>query len=566
MPHCGGAHSCNCVVTGDGVSGSGTLSDPYVITSVLEDGDGNLSPAVLAEIGNAAAAYFEEGGAPFLATYFPENYGAKGDGVTDDQPSIQAMYDAIKASGKPALVRYRARTYLLHNEVQVKSNDTSNLAYGAVFLGGTSPTDNGGLVTIVDRGDSSRTIQRIQWHGGTFIPRNAYDNGFNVVSAEDVLVTDIHVNGTIAGQRGIAIQTAAPYGSIKRVSIIGCSVNGPALTDSFNLNCNLTLPGVVCEDISFRNIHASGSAMGVRIGCSQLGQTLSRVVVSDAAVDNCRIGIQFNDTTDSSITDVDITNLSGSGGAVGRGIDSRLVTRGRIANVRASGTSTNSAFSMATGTGLEMSNISATGPFAIGLYVGVTDATVRHASFKDCVIGLNTTLGTGRSVYRGFTFDGVSTPVNTYRASDTYVDFVTRTGTVTSDITPNSNLDTISVPPIGYATTTGFTYNPTNRGMKSSGTSGNNLTFRLALAAGTYMLRAAHTRGPDRGIYTFKMDGISVGTLDGYSGTVNDVLQSVTGIVVTKPSSILTVSMESANASSSSYVGDLFDLSLTRTA
>ena len=38
MPHCGGAHSCNCVVTGDGVSGSGTLSDPYVITSVPEGG------------------------------------------------------------------------------------------------------------------------------------------------------------------------------------------------------------------------------------------------------------------------------------------------------------------------------------------------------------------------------------------------------------------------------------------------------------------------------------------------------------------------------------------------
>lgn len=40
MPHCGGAYSCNCVVTGDGVSGSGTLSDPYVITSVPEGGGG----------------------------------------------------------------------------------------------------------------------------------------------------------------------------------------------------------------------------------------------------------------------------------------------------------------------------------------------------------------------------------------------------------------------------------------------------------------------------------------------------------------------------------------------
>ena len=44
MPHCGGAYSCNCVVTGDGVSGSGTLSDPYVITSVPEGGGGGSGP------------------------------------------------------------------------------------------------------------------------------------------------------------------------------------------------------------------------------------------------------------------------------------------------------------------------------------------------------------------------------------------------------------------------------------------------------------------------------------------------------------------------------------------
>ena len=55
MPHCGGAYSCNCVVTGDGVSGSGTLSDPYVITSVPEGGGvptwSTISgkPAVVAE-------------------------------------------------------------------------------------------------------------------------------------------------------------------------------------------------------------------------------------------------------------------------------------------------------------------------------------------------------------------------------------------------------------------------------------------------------------------------------------------------------------------------------------
>ena len=73
MPHCGGAHSCNCVVTGDGVSGSGTLSDPYVITSVPEGGgavdsvNGEVGAVVLdaADVGAAAAA---EQSLPALAT------------------------------------------------------------------------------------------------------------------------------------------------------------------------------------------------------------------------------------------------------------------------------------------------------------------------------------------------------------------------------------------------------------------------------------------------------------------------------------------------------------------
>ena len=52
MPHCGGAYSCNCVVTGDGVSGSGTLSDPYVITSVPEGGGGVTDHGALTGLGD----------------------------------------------------------------------------------------------------------------------------------------------------------------------------------------------------------------------------------------------------------------------------------------------------------------------------------------------------------------------------------------------------------------------------------------------------------------------------------------------------------------------------------
>ena len=71
MPHCGGAHSCNCVVTGDGVSGSGTLSDPYVITSVPEGGgavdsvNGEVGAVVL-DAADVARTVSEGGGTQIL--------------------------------------------------------------------------------------------------------------------------------------------------------------------------------------------------------------------------------------------------------------------------------------------------------------------------------------------------------------------------------------------------------------------------------------------------------------------------------------------------------------------
>ena len=137
MPHCGGAYSCNCVVTGDGVSGSGTLSDPYVITSVPEGGgavdsvNGEVGAVVLdaADVGadpagtaaglvgalvipdspdDIGAATAAQGAKADTAVQPGDlvvnvrDFGAVGDGVADDTAAFNAACAAAKAVLVPA--------------------------------------------------------------------------------------------------------------------------------------------------------------------------------------------------------------------------------------------------------------------------------------------------------------------------------------------------------------------------------------------------------------------------------------------------------------------------------
>lgn len=90
----------------------------------------------------------------------------------------------------------------------------------------------------------------------------------------------------------------------------------------------------------------------------------------------------------------------------------------------------------------------------------------------------------------------------------------------------------------------------------------------VVLAAGTWTLSLLHATGIDVGIYTASLDGVSIGTIDGYAASgVNNVVSTITGITVAPSGKKrLLLKMATKNATSTSYLARISGLRLLRTA
>jgi hypothetical protein len=95
--------------------------------------------------------------------------------------------------------------------------------------------------------------------------------------------------------------------------------------------------------------------------------------------------------------------------------------------------------------------------------------------------------------------------------------------------------------------------------LESSGAQNDEITFKVALAAGTWSITWMIFKLVNAGIYTISLDGVSQGTVDGYnSGTQVNQMMTLTGLVATTSGlHDLNFKMATKNASSSGYYGDL---------
>lgn len=101
----------------------------------------------------------------------------------------------------------------------------------------------------------------------------------------------------------------------------------------------------------------------------------------------------------------------------------------------------------------------------------------------------------------------------------------------------------------------------------TSGVDGDNLSYKVYLAAGTYTLQLYTASHTDRGIADFDIDGVEVASFDLYVGVGWNTVKTQTSIAVaTSGLKTLRVRADGKNESSSSYVIPLTSIALWRTA
>src|SRR5262245_8646067 len=95
-----------------------------------------IATAVTVVVGGAAVALVTAASA---ATFNVRDYGAVGNGTTNDTPAINAAINAANSAGG-GVVQFPAGTYKSKNTIHMKSNITLQLDAGSTILGSSADT------------------------------------------------------------------------------------------------------------------------------------------------------------------------------------------------------------------------------------------------------------------------------------------------------------------------------------------------------------------------------------------------------------------------------------------
>ncbi|HET8868895.1 MAG TPA: glycosyl hydrolase family 28-related protein [Aquabacterium sp.] len=239
-----GMLSVSTLLSGCGGGGGGTASTTATGANTIEHSE--LVNTNLAQTAPATPARFAVGMddleviGPFPSwANAKRDYGAVGDGVTDDAPALQRALNELGQSGKPSVLYLPAGTYKIGTTLRLTGN-----SFGTGFLGigiiGESPSTtkiawagtSGGTMLIQDGGYNVR-YSRITWDGkgsaGIGIAHwwNSAAGTMYDASSEDVdeVFQDMDV-GIMAGRTGTNYGQMNSEGQVRRVTFLRNRIAG----------------------------------------------------------------------------------------------------------------------------------------------------------------------------------------------------------------------------------------------------------------------------------------------------------------------------------------------------
>lgn len=380
-----------------------------------------------------------------------KDFGAVGDGVTDDTTAIQSALDSIGTSG--GIVVVPAGTYLISDSLQVRKNNTTFDIGNATIKGPVAGTLTGELIAVCDRTDVSKVISNVTICGGVIQPQNAADNGPAVVSAEHVVFDNIRVN-LATGLRGIVVQVDTTFTDatpIRDVVINNCFVYGGGT------NClNIESAGAdnLINNVLVSNCVFKDATTLIRISGGGVSNRIYRIALNNI------IGVAgAQDTTGMVIAkcsqvSVDGIMFKGLRGASNYGIQAQALRSATFSNVYVQSITTAGLSAIyfddltGNGSGVVLNGFivdSTLSPgWTNGVYGAHDDLIVKNGDVRFCTNAINTNAGFP-TIWDGIVAQDVTNLSNAYRVGDTYKGLMIRTAGTSAILSVDDSVQSPSV-------------------------------------------------------------------------------------------------------------------------